>query len=193
MYGYYIIIKGLNKLSNPEIQTLSELLEGIMIKPKIEIEKDFIIAIDVVEAEMSWESFIIAVNGDFFANLKLYESVMFNSKVQLNDSLRKNMKKDLFIETYNNDKTIFYYNASKYVNENLKKEVFKTLYYDNEFLRSIKIYLENDKNTTKAASVGNIHRNTLDNRLEKFMDVTGYDLRNFDDSVFIYLLLKDIL
>lgn len=188
------MIKGLNKLSNLEKQTLNELLEGIMVKPKIEFADDFLTAIDVVEAEMSWESFIVAVNGDFFANLKLYESVMFNSKTQLNESLRKNKKENLFLETYNNDKSIFYYKSiSPSINENLKKEVFKTLYNDNEFLRSIKIYLENDKNTTKASLEANLHRNTLDNRLEKFMDVTGYDLRKFDDSVFIYLLLKDIL
>lgn len=194
MYGYYILIKGLNKLSNLEKQTLNELLEGIMVKPKIESKEDILTAIDVVEAEMSWESFIIAVNGDFFANLKLYESVMFNSKAQLYESLRKNIKKEVFLETYNNDKTIFYYKSiSQHVSESFKKEIFKTLYNDNEFLRSIKIYLENDKNTTKASVEANLHRNTLDNRLEKFMNVTGYDLRKFDDSVFIYLLLKDII
>lgn len=192
MYGYYIIIKGLDALTSLERNTLSELLEGVMVKPTIKIKDDVLIATDVVEAEMSWESFIIAVNGDFDSDLKLYESVMFHSKVALKESVSKNVKKELFKETYNSDKTLFYYETRKHVDENLKKEVFKSLYNDKEFLRTIKIYLENDKNTTLASKHANLHRNTLDNRLEKFTNITGYNLKDFDDSVFIYMLLKDL-
>lgn len=192
LYGYYILIKGLNKITNADKESLVELLEGLMVKPKIELEKDLLIAIDVVEAEMSWESFIVSVNGDFYTDLKLYESVMFNSKTQLKEDLLKLIKSDVFIDVYNNKKTLFYNKVNNHVDENLKKEVFKSLYNDTEFLRSIKIYLDFDKNTTKAASFANLHRNTLDNRIEKFGQVTGYDLKDYSDSVFIYLLLKDI-
>lgn len=192
LYGYYIIIKGLEKLTRLERNTLNELLEGIMIKPNIKTEKDVLTAIDVVKSEMSWESFIVSVNGDFFANLKLYESVMFNSKTLLKESLKNNLNKNIFIDIYNNDKTLFYNYTNKYINESLRKQVFKSLYNDKEFLRSMKIYLESDKNTTLASKRANLHRNTLDNRLEKFTDITGYDLKNFDDSVFIYMLLKDL-
>lgn len=179
-------------LSSLEKQTLIELLEGVMIKPTIKIKKDVLIAIDVVETEISWESFIIAVNGDFYANLRLYESVLFNNKTLLKENINKNLNKDIFKETYNSDKTLFYFYTKKHINEELKKEVFKSLYTDKEFLRSIKTYLENDKNTTLASKHANMHRNTLDNRIEKFTDITGYNLKDFDDSVFIYLLLKDL-
>lgn len=192
LYGYYIIIKGLNSLSSLERLTLNELLEGMLIKPTIEINKDTLTAIDVVKDEIEWESFIVAVNGDFYADLKIYESVMFKTKTSLNESLEVNREKDIFKETYNTDKSLFYFGMKKQISENLKKEVFKSLYNDKEFLKSIKIYLESDKNTTLASKEANLHRNTLDNRLEKFTDITGYNLKDFDDSVFIYLLLKDL-
>jgi len=192
LYSYYIIIKGLKALSSLEKRSLNELLEQILVKPTIKIKDDCLIAIDVIGAEMSWKSFIVAVNGDFYANLRLYESVMFNSKTLLNENLDKNLNKEVFKEVYNNDKSLFYYNMKKQINESLKKEVFKSLYNDKEFLRSIKTYLENDKNTTLASKEANLHRNTLDNRIEKFANITGYNLKDFDDSVFIYLLLKDL-
>ena len=125
MYGYYIIIKGLDALTSLERNTLSELLEGVMVKPTIKIKDDVLIATDVVEAEMSWESFIFAVNGDFYSDLKLYESVMFHSKVALKESVSKNIKKELFKETYNSDKTLFYYETRKHVDENLKRKYLK--------------------------------------------------------------------
>lgn len=192
MYSYYIIIKGLKAISSLEKRTLNELLEQMLVKPTIKIKDDCLIIIDVVNAEMSWESFIVAVNGDFFANLRLYESVKFNSKTLLNESLHKNLNKEVFKEIYNNDKSLFYYDMKKQINENLKKDVLKSLYNDKEFLRSIKTYLESDKNTTLASKEANLHRNTLDNRIEKFANITGYNLKDFDDSVFIYLLLKDL-
>lgn len=179
-------------LSSLERSTLNELLEGIMVKPTIKVKKNVLTAIDVVETEISWESFIVAVNGDFYADLKLYESVIFKNKTLLTENLYKNLNKDIFKETYNNDKSLFYFQIKKQINEELKKEVFKSLYTDKEFLKSIKTYLESDKNTTLASKHANMHRNTLDNRIEKFVDVTGFDLKDFDDSVFIYLLLKDL-
>lgn len=189
---YYILIKGINKLSIVEKETLIQLIEQIMVKPNVKTEEDFLIAYDVTLAEESWQSFIGAINSDFYADLKLYQSSPFNSLALLIESLNKNKERDLFITTYNNDKTLFYNRLKKQVDEDLKKEVFKNLYFDKEFLRSIKIYLDADKNISKAATLANLHRNTLDNRLEKFNRVTGYDLKDYSDSVFIYLLLKDL-
>lgn len=189
---YYILIKGLNKLSMTERTTLTEFIEQMMVKPTIKSTDNLLTAIDVTLAEESWESFINAVNSDFYADLRLYQSSPFISLSTLNESLNKNIEKNIFIETYTNDKIIFYNKLKKHVDEDLKKEVFKSLYYDKEFLRSIKLFLDADKNISQAAKLANLHRNTLDNRLEKFMNVTGYDLRNYEDSVFIYLLLKEL-
>lgn len=192
LLGYYILIKGVSKLTNIEKETLLELLEEILIMPKIEINEDVLTVIEYNRADISWKEFIITINSDFYADLRLYESVLFISKTKLLESLLKNKDKDLFIQTYNNDKLLFYQGVYQNINEDFKKTVLKSLYYDKEFLKSIKIYLEENKNTSKASLKANLHRNTLENRLEKFYKLTGYDLKNFSDSVFIYLLIKDI-
>ncbi len=191
MYGYYIIIKGIEKLSLYEKDTLFELLSEVMNKPQIRFENDLLIGIDQMKNDISWESFILTTNSDFYSDLRLYESVLFNSKSFLLDSLEKNKTKSLFIKTYNNDKTLFYQQFYKLTNENVQKQLFKGLFYDKEFLRSIKIYLEKNQNKTKAAKEANLHRNSLEKRLEKFYNITGYDVRNFKDAAFIYLFLKD--
>ncbi|NLN50643.1 MAG: hypothetical protein GX149_03345 [Acholeplasmataceae bacterium] len=191
MYGYYILIKGITQLNLDERYTLLNLLNELMVSPEINLEEDILSAIDIASSNMSWQSFIVTVNGDFYTDLRLYESIMFSSRTQLLENLLENKTKQLFNQTYNNDKTVFYRKFSQETNEKRKKEIFKALYNDQEFLRSIKIYLEENKNKSRAAKVANLHRNTLDNRLEKFYQVTGYDVRNFKDAVFIYLFLKD--
>ena len=82
LYGYYIIIKGLTKLSKAERNTLNELIEDIMVKPTIKTKDNLLYAVDVVKDEdLSWEEFIVAINGDFYTDLRVYESVMYNSKI----------------------------------------------------------------------------------------------------------------
>jgi DNA-binding PucR family transcriptional regulator len=109
----------------------------------------------------------------------------------LKTNLKTIFKKDVFKETYNNDITLLYGHIRSYLNEDLKKEVFKSLYNDKEFLKSIKIYLLNNQNTSLSAKQANLHRNTLINRINKFEKITGYNLKNYQEAVFIYLLLKE--
>ncbi len=191
MIGYYIIIKGLEKLNNEERQSLQVLLEELMINNEITISGDFLVAIEFNDKHLSWLEFISTTNANFMSNLMLYESIVFNSYKLLLNHLKEQQTKEIFIHTYNNDKILFYDRLKQEITEDKKKELFKTLYNDKEFLRSIKIFLEHNQNKSKAAKAANLHRNSLENRLEKFYRVTGYDVRNFDDASFIYLFLKD--
>lgn len=190
MKKYYIIIKGILKLNNLEVNSLKDLLKELMFYPRIDIEQDYLYAFSENNT-IFWPEFIESTNVNFLVGLKLYESISFETTKQLEINFNKNKEKSLFKEIYNNDKSLFYYSIKFKITEQKKQEIFKTLYTDKEFLRSIKIYLEANQNKSKAAKVANLHRNSLENRLEKFYNVTGYDVRNFKDASFIYLFLKD--
>lgn len=191
MNKYYIIIKGIKNLNVIEVNSLKDLLEELMFYPDIFVEDNYIYAIASNKTDISWLDFIQTTNANFIIELKLYESIYFDNNKNLTTHFNKNKNNDLFSEVYNNDKTLFYYRIKNEVTEEKKKEIFKTLYNDKEFLRSIKIYLEENQNKSKAAKLANLHRNSLDNRLEKFYQITGYDVRNFSDASYIYIFLKD--
>lgn len=191
MKNYYIIIKGVKKLNTLEINSLKELLKELMFYPEIMEKDNFIYAFDNNKTDISWRDFIETTNANFITDLKLYESINFESKKSLLSHMEKHEKDNLFIDIYNTDKTLFYKTIKDVVTEERKKEIFKSLYNDKEFLRSIKIYLEENQNKTQAAKLANLHRNSLENRLEKFYQITGYDVRKFVDASYIYLFLKD--
>ena len=63
-------------------------------------------------------------------------------------------------------------------------------YHDQQYmLDTIKVYLENNQNMMTASKELFIHRNTLMIRLEKFKEVTGFDVKSFYDGFLIYHLL----
>lgn len=192
MFGYYLIIKGIKKLNNNEIEILTMLLKEITITSKIEIKEDFLVVIDNNDTNTSWEEFILGTNSELFVNLKLYESLRFNSEETLVNNLNETIKLDVFKEVYNNPQTIILNTVNYQITEGLKKHVFKELYNDLEFLRSIKVYLKENQNTSKAAKENNMHRNTLINRIEKFEKVTNLNLKDFNEAIFVYLLLKNL-
>lgn len=191
MFYYYVAIAGITKLNEMEKNILLTLIKEIMVFPLLEIDDDFLIAQDSKEKSFSWQEFINSTNSEFLSNLKLYESNYFNDLKALKTNLKTIFKKDVFKETYNNDITLLYGHIRSYLNEDLKKEVFKSLYNDKEFLKSIKIYLLNNQNTSLSAKQANLHRNTIINRINKFEKITGYNLKNYQEAVFIYLLLKE--
>ncbi|MGM9971458.1 MAG: helix-turn-helix domain-containing protein [Anaeroplasmataceae bacterium] len=74
--------------------------------------------------------------------------------------------------------------------DNLDKVVFKSLSQDKNMLECIKVFIENDMNTTKTANILYLHRNTLINKIDKFNDITGYNVKKFKDAMIIYHILK---
>jgi hypothetical protein len=63
-------------------------------------------------------------------------------------------------------------------------------YKDQQYmLQTIKTYLESNQNMMTASKELFVHRNTLMMRLDKFKDVTGFDVKTFYDGFLMYHLL----
>ncbi|OIJ11406.1 hypothetical protein BKP37_15750 [Anaerobacillus alkalilacustris] len=60
---------------------------------------------------------------------------------------------------------------------------------DKELLRTIKIFFECNLNTTLAAKKLYMHRNSLQYRIDKFIEKTGIDIRQFQQAAAMYMLL----
>lgn len=72
-----------------------------------------------------------------------------------------------------------------YFTDCLLKEVKDDL----ELIHTIKVYLESNMNLTLAAKKLFIHRNSLQYRVDKFIEKTGIDVKQFENAVSVYLSL----
>lgn len=65
----------------------------------------------------------------------------------------------------------------------LTDDGIKQFFKDEELLRTAGAFLDNDLNASETSRVLFIHRNTLNYRLDKIQNLTGFDLRKFADAV----------
>ncbi|HKL95322.1 MAG TPA: helix-turn-helix domain-containing protein [Haploplasma sp.] len=75
------------------------------------------------------------------------------------------------------------------LNVDFKSTILKELFNDQTMKDTLNVFFDNDLNSLKTSKVLNIHRNTLNYRLNTFFDKTGLDPRKFNDAVIIKLML----
>lgn len=73
-----------------------------------------------------------------------------------------------------------------HMKEVLVKEVLTPLGYDQEILQTVRAFFENGFNASVASKKLYIHRNTLQYRLNKFQEITGISLKDFNGALAAY-------
>lgn len=63
---------------------------------------------------------------------------------------------------------------------------------EKELLHSVAMYLRENLNLSETAKKLFIHRNSMQYRLDKFIEKTGIDIRQFDEAVKVYLALQTL-
>ena len=124
-------------------------------------------------------------------NLSLYESNEFKTIEMVSKDIKEKSSQIHFNVVYLNEKILLYQKITRLIDEDLKKSILKEFHQDDEFLNTIKVFLDKNQNSSEASKALYLHRNTLNNRIDKFYKITGYDLRKFEDAALIYLLVKD--
>ncbi|ABR49452.1 transcriptional regulator, CdaR [Alkaliphilus metalliredigens QYMF] len=66
----------------------------------------------------------------------------------------------------------------------------KSLFSNNELLNTAFIFFKNNLNISDTARDLFVHRNTLIYRLSKIQDITGYDLRIFEDAILFNVMIN---
>ncbi len=73
------------------------------------------------------------------------------------------------------------------IKEFINTQILDYISDDPEMIRTVKRYLENNSNATLTARHLYIHRNTLQYRLDKFIEKTGISLKDFNCAITVYL------
>ncbi|HET7580985.1 MAG TPA: helix-turn-helix domain-containing protein [Bacillales bacterium] len=146
-----------------------------------------------------YENLIDAVASDFYTDLLLYaggKQTGFESV-----GLRYREEKSYFrlCREHLHAKGVFYHNEQvpflllNACPEAKRNELLDVLLQnvedDNELLYSIYQYLESGMNVTTAAKKLFVHRNSLQYRVDKFVEKTGLDVKSFPQAVTVYLAL----
>lgn len=143
-------------------------------------------------ASESIEEITNIIASDIYKQITLYESIEYLDNDYLNRALKlvKTLfKENYFKENYLNNKLLleYYYNKKT---ETIKKLVLANYYNDLEMYKTIIVFLEENQNASAASKTLFLHRNTLNQRLDKFYDRTGFNVKVFLDANLIYNLIK---
>lgn len=74
-------------------------------------------------------------------------------------------------------------------NPQLAQPLLTRVKQDTELLRTIRTYLECNMNLTLAAKKQYLHRNSVQYRVDKFIEKTGIDIKTFTGAVTVYIAL----
>jgi len=143
------------------------------------------------------EEFVNAVQQDFYCSMTLYRTESY----PLNETLST-----FFSEEFANYQK--YYNRHflvmqqqdillQYLIEKVDNHSFMRFRTDikevpYEQIEVVKCYLENNFNLSFGAKVLHMHRNTFMNRLERFIQTTGLNVKEFRDAMIAYLLIESL-
>ncbi|WP_162146765.1 helix-turn-helix domain-containing protein [Acholeplasma granularum] len=183
----FIIIETKENIQNNKNIILDILSKSLSMRLVEETNNTLIIQTDSVD-KVDKEVFL-GIASEIYADLRVYissETPRFNLQ-----TIETWFKMIPFNQTVvYTDQTILLKRIEFPINNELKKIVLKTVYEDNDLLHTIKIYLENNQNTSQASKVLYLHRNTLIQRLDKFYSRTGLDCRSFIDAFIVYAIIK---
>ena len=156
------------------------------------IEKETNTNMDKLEVQRMIE----LVDSDFYTKSHVYVGQFWpvNDKLpNIFDMERQLFHKSLEMkERVNNLSTVI---LDFLIEQNLKNtDMFKSLKskidIDSKTTQMINTLYKCDSNLAKTSKMLFLHRNTLLYRMEKFHEQTGFDLKNRDDLVLCFLLLK---
>ncbi|AQQ52341.1 PucR family transcriptional regulator [Planococcus lenghuensis] len=72
---------------------------------------------------------------------------------------------------------------------NIRETVLQEYINDEETLKMIEVFTRSNLNISETAKSLHLHRNSLQYRLDRFMDNTGIDIRKFHNAMTVYLAL----
>ena len=142
--------------------------------------------------KLNLKAMIYAMIAETYQDLRLYQSHTFDDQEALNAHVIY-MEKQLDLIAFN---TYTYIDDHIFLKHHLThklpidhKKILRKYSNRSDIHHTIKTFLECNQNINQAAKELYIHRNTLLQRLDKFHQATGFDVKRFLDAFIIYQIL----
>ncbi len=188
----YLYIESKQNIKSDESLMISLFSEFIHIL-RVDSQDKAIILHHQVDTDISFHDVILNIMSDTLTDLRIYESYVFEHEedkdrhISWCKTILGSIPFNKF--AYLNDKIILSYLLPK-IDAETKSFMLRKFEKDQLMLETIKTYLESNQNMILASKRLYVHRNTLIQRLDKFHQTTGFDVRLFQDAFLIYQLIR---
>ena len=166
------------------------------------IDRDYGVILDFTKRNeydiKEFEEIAKAINEEFYYNTNLYKTMEYKINETISEAFLKEF--DLYKNYRNRHKLIMeqqelllqymILTVDDYGGFTQVAQKIETLAYD--LIEVVKCYLENNFNLSMGAKALYMHRNTFMNKLEKFIQVTGLNVKEFKDATVAYLVIKNL-
>lgn len=188
----YLIIESKQNIRSDESLIMSVFSEFIRIR-HAEVNDKSIILFHQDETDVSFLDIILNIMADTLSDLRIYESHLFEHEKDIEKHLswcQKTMSTIPFNKfVFLNNKVILSYLLPN-IDFESKRMILGKYHQDAVMIETIKAYLECNQNMMVASKRLYVHRNTLIQRLDKFYQTTGFDVKLFSDAFLIYQLIR---
>lgn len=188
----YIIIESKHPIQQEKSLILS-LFDEFLHADHVETKDRSIIIMHQDTTEVSLEDVILNIMSDTLSDLRAYESRWFDHPEDAQrhldwcEEVLASIPFNRFV--YLNDRTLLSFLLPDL--DSKARSMFLGKYEkDHMMLDTIRTYLESNQNMMMASKRLYVHRNTLIQRLEKFFQATGFDVRLFQDAFLIYQMIR---
>ncbi|MFS0862489.1 PucR family transcriptional regulator [Fredinandcohnia sp. 179-A 10B2 NHS] len=149
--------------------------------------------------EVSFEELVVTLTSDFYADFHLFVGQVHSITQQLHDTFRT--EKELFQKGmhylyqtkvyYTHDilPYLFLEKMDSPLRNTLVNVIPEDIQNDDELLENIKVFLESNLNVSNASKRLYMHRNSLQYRIDKFIEKSGIDIKHFQGAVTTYLAI----
>ncbi|WLR51408.1 helix-turn-helix domain-containing protein [Bacillus tianshenii] len=142
------------------------------------------------------QQMIQTLMADFYSRITLFVGKRRDSLVTIKDAYvwEKNcfhaaypyLKKDDVIYLEDAIPFLYFHDSYQLTNE-ISQNILEDI--DPDLIETIKVYIECNLNNTKAAQKLYIHRNSLQYRIDKFINKTGIDVKQMKGAFAVYLAI----
>ena len=163
------------------------------------LDRQYGVILDLtLSVEYSFQEMAEAIQQDFYQNINFYQteryvlndeiSTLFLSEFMLYQKYRDSTQ--LMIGSH--DLLLQYMIQSLNLYEGYEQfsDKFKKIPYD--LTEVAKVYMEHNFNISNGAKAIYMHRNTFMNKLERFIQLSGLNIKEFHDALIAYMIINQI-
>lgn len=150
---------------------------------------------------ISYEAIIDIFMSDLSVNIRFFVGALMTSLKEAQKGYQMLLRGADAARKHSEKAVITHIEAIPYIlidqsNDSIRKDLVKTVLADTaddaDLLKTIETFITCNLNGSVTAKALYLHRNSLQYRLDKFKDKTGIDVREFQQAVAVYIVLRAI-
>jgi len=140
-----------------------------------------------------------SVTSDFYIDVQIFIGQLH----EVNPFIKKKIQEEMdYVQRFKQSQTsknhlftfsdvlsFHFVNCDKPFSNELLSDLLIKVFQDQELIQTIKQFIECNLNVTQTAKKMFMHRNSVQYRIEKFVELTGIDIRQFKEALTVYLLI----